>query len=156
MSTPSCVVLVPVAGHIEPACAHALHVLERHGYEVRCAYGYSAIDFGRSSLATGALDDGFDELLWIDSDMVFAPEDVERLRGHGVPIACGIYAKKGKPEFACEFLPGTRQIVFGAGGGLVEVRYAGCGFMLTRRAAYERMRQHLALPACNQRFGRPI
>jgi hypothetical protein len=156
LSPASCVILVPVAGTIDPRCEMGLAALERRGYTVRRAQGFSAIDFGRSVLASNALDDGFDELLWIDSDIIFHHDDVEKLRAHEVPVACGIYAKKAKGEFACEFLPGTRQLVFGKGGGLVEIRYAGCGFMLTRRAAYEQMRQRLGLPECNQRFGRPI
>ncbi len=73
-----------------------------------------------------------------------------------MPIAGGVYAKKGRPEFACEFLPGTRQVVFGAGGGLVEVRYLGSGFLLARREVYETVRTTLALAECNQHFGRAL
>jgi hypothetical protein len=156
MSNARCVVLVPVAATIDPRCEVALGALERRGYAVRRVLGYSAIDFGRSSMASLALADGFDEFLWIDSDIVFHPDDVERLRGHGVPLVGGVYAKKGKPEFACEFLPDTRQMTLGTGGGLVEVRYLGSGFLLARREVYEGIRQMLELPECNQQFGRPI
>ena len=154
--TSRCVILVPVGATIDPRCEAALAALERRGYAVRRVLGFSAIDFGRSSMASAALADGFDELMWIDSDIIFAPNDIEALRRHDVPLVCGIYAKKSKPEFACEFLPGTRQIIFGQGGGLCELRYTGCGFLLTRRAVYEQMRTQLALPECNQHFGQPI
>jgi hypothetical protein len=107
-------------------------------------------------MASEALRSGFDELLWVDADMAFNPDDVEKLRAHRLPIVCGIYAKKGRRQFACDFLPGTEQVVFGQGGGLLEVRYAGFGFMLTHRAVFGRMRQDLGLPECNQRFGAPI
>jgi hypothetical protein len=156
LSESSCIILVPIGSTIDPACEQALHVLERRGYTVRRSYDFSAIDFGRSVLASNALAEGFDELLWVDSDMVFHPDDVEKLRGHGLPIVAGIYAKKSRAEFACEFLHATPQIVFGKGGDLHEIRYAGCGFMLTRRAAYDQIRRQLALPECNQRFGLPI
>ena len=133
MSSSQCVILVPVGSTVDPRCEAGLAALERRGYPVRRVLGFSAIDFGRSSMASAALADGFDELMWIDSDIVFHPDDVETLRGRDVPLACGVYAKKNKPEFACEFLPGTRQIIFGQGGELCEVCYSGCGFLLSRR-----------------------
>ena len=156
MSASSCVVLVPVAGTIDPGCENSLQELERQGYPVRRAPGFSAIDFGRCVLASAALAEGFEELMWIDSDVVFHPDDVVRLRAHQLPIVCGIYAKKSRREFACDFLPGTRQVVFGKEGGLIEVRYTGFGFVLTRREVFETMRTRLELPACNQRFGQVI
>ena len=34
--------------------------------------------------------------MWIDSDVVFYTDDLERLRAHKLPLVCGIYAKKGR------------------------------------------------------------
>jgi hypothetical protein len=107
-------------------------------------------------MATKALDDGFDVLVWIDADMRFDPDDVDRLRTHGRPFVAAIGAKKGKRELACHVLPGTTEIVFGPRGGLVPLRYIGCAFVVTRRALYERMRTELDLPACNKQFGEHI
>jgi predicted O-methyltransferase YrrM len=130
--------------------------LERRGYEVRRVPGFSAIDFGRSVMTCDALRAGFDELLWIDSDIAFDPDDVDKLRSHDLPFVCGVYAKKGCREFACEFAPGTRSVEFGQAGGLTGLRYTGFGFALTRRAVYEAIKEKLNLPECNQRFGPPI
>ena len=58
--------------------------------------GFSAIDFGRCVIASEALRSGFEELMWIDSDVVFYTDDLERLRAHKLPLVCGIYAKKGR------------------------------------------------------------
>ena len=148
-----CVVLVPFSGAIELGCEEALQTLERRGYQVRRVPGFSAIDFGRCVMARDALLAGFDELMWVDSDVCFHPDDVEKLRSHQLPLACGLYAKKGKREFACEFLAGTERVNFGRTGGLMEIRYAGFGFMHTRRPVYHAIREQLQLPACNQRFG---
>jgi hypothetical protein len=52
-------------------------------------------------------------------------------------------------------LPGTKEVVFGQQGGLIEVLYAGTGFMLVRREVYEAIREKLQLPLCNERFGGP-
>ena len=124
MDPSRCVVLVPVGSYVEPACARGLAQLETRGYEVRRVSGYAAIDQGRSQMATDALADGFDELLWIDSDIAFDADSVEMLREHELPLVCGIYPKKGVRALACHVLPDTERIVFGDGGGLIEILYA--------------------------------
>ncbi len=154
----TCVVLVPVAGMIEPGCELGLGELERRGYSIRRAFGYSAIDFGRSVMASEALRDGFEELMWIDSDVNFHPDDIEKLRSHKLPLACGIYPKKNGKAFACSFNRADEDynVQFGPGGGLYEINYAGFGFVHTRRQLYETVRTQLQIPECNQRFGAPI
>ncbi|BCK53294.1 hypothetical protein [Nocardia wallacei] len=146
-----CVVLVPARDHIDPACEYNLRQLERLGYTVWRVFGVSAIDQGRNRLATKALAKGFDELMWIDSDVKFDPESVETLRSHDLPIVCGIYAKK-HPRFqpACGFLPGTREIHFGKHGGLMEIRHAAGGFLYTKREVYEKIAVHEKLPICQR------
>ena len=152
-----CVVLVPIGGQVVPACEEALAELERRGYPVRRVRGYSAIDQGRNQMATDALADGFDETMWIDSDVGFDPNDIDKLRRHNVPIVCGIYPQKGRRVLACHVLPGTEKLIFGDEGGLTEILYAGTGFLLVRREAYETIRRELQLPLCNERFGgRPM
>lgn len=143
-----CVVLVPTNRYIEPECEEALRELELRGYAVWRLYGCSAIDSARNRLATRAIDDGFEETLWIDADMAFNPDDVERLRSHDLPVACGIYAKRGGGDLAVSLLPGTREMTFGEGGGLAEVLYAAAGFLHVRRPVYEAIRQRFNLPVC--------
>src|SRR5439155_21239292 len=126
-------VLVPVGGAVERDCDAALRGLERRGQPVWRVPGYSAVDAARNQIATDALTQGFPELMWIDSDVVFDPDDVGRLRAHGLPFTCGLCPKKGPRQFGCEFLPGTPAVRFGRHGGQVEVRYCGFGFVHTRR-----------------------
>lgn len=149
----ACVVLVPIGGAIDPACDDALRELERRGHPVVRARGYSAVDAARNQLATDALARGFDELMWVDADVVFDPNDVETLRSHNLPVTCGLYPKKGPRQFACEFLPGTPSVMFGKKGGPTEVRYCGFGFTHVRRAVFEAVQRQFDLPVCNQRFG---
>ena len=61
--------LVPFSTFIHQECEDALKELERRGYPVRRVGGYAAIDQGRNQMATDALLDGFEETLWIDSDV---------------------------------------------------------------------------------------
>lgn len=151
-----CVVLVPYTGHIDQHCDDALKELERRGYPVRRVPGYAAIDQGRNQLATDALLNGFEETMWIDSDIGFHPDSVDRLRSHRLPMVCGIYAQKGKRAIACHIMPGTPNLVFGRDGGLQEILYAGAGFLHVRREVYLTVQQRLALPMCNERFRRPM
>jgi predicted O-methyltransferase YrrM len=110
------------------------------------------VDAARNQLASDALGAGFTELMWIDSDVVFDPDDVERLRAHNLPFTCGIYPKKGPREFACEFLPNTPQVRFGRHGGLAEIRYCGFGFTHIRKEVFVAIHQRFNLPVCNRRF----
>ena len=98
-------------------------------------------------MATDALGDGFAETMWIDSDVGFEPDDIDKLRSHQQPIVCGIYPQKGRRVLACHVMPGTEKLIFGEEGGLTEILYAGTGFLLVRRAAYEQIQQNLSL-AC--------
>ncbi|MFO0634061.1 MAG: hypothetical protein U0168_14540 [Nannocystaceae bacterium] len=143
-----CVVLVPVSHHIEPATQKALSCLEAAGYTVWRVYGLSDIARGRSKLASAALDAGFEQLMWIDADVVFDPDAVDRLRAHGLPMVCGIYPAKAARRLTCATLGEEPEFVFGEGGGLVELRYAATGFLLTHRSVYERVREHHRLPTC--------
>jgi hypothetical protein len=151
-----CAVLVPYAGFIHPPCEAGLRELERRGYIVRRVGGYAAVDQARNQAATDALLDGFAETMWIDADVEFAPDAVDRLRAHGLPIACGIYPQKGRRAIASNVLPGTPSLTFGQGGGLHEILYAGAGFLHVRREVYLRINHRLALPLANERFGSPV
>ena len=156
MSSPRrCVVLVPYLTHVEPVCDDGLRELERRGLEVRRYSSTAAIDRSRCEIATKALRDGFDELMWIDSDIKFDPDSVERLRAYDLPIVGGIYAKKGVQDLAVYFEAGTTELTMGEGGALVDVRYVGTGFLCTQRIVYDDIQRTFSLPACNTRFNSP-
>lgn len=148
-----CIVIVPVRTHVEEECAAGLAELQGRGYHIRQVVGQTAIDYARSKLASDALDSGYEEIMWIDSDVGFAAADVELLRSHQLPVVSGIYPQKGHRALASHLLPDTDRLVFGVGGGLVEILYAAGGFLLTHRRVYEAIREHEQLPYCNARFG---
>jgi hypothetical protein len=108
------VVLVPCyARALDPACDEALRQLEARGIPVRRIAGHASIDQARSQMATDALEAGFDELLWVDADVVFDPKDVDHIRNLGEPLVAGLYPKKGKRVLAAHMLPGVKRLVFG-------------------------------------------
>jgi len=107
-------------------------------------------------MATDALADGFEELLWCDSDIAFEPDVVEQVRSYGLPFVAAVYAKKNGKDLACVFPPERQNVGFGKSGGLCELRYAGFGFVLTHRCLFETIRGHFKLPNCNNRFDKPV
>lgn len=156
MDRSRCLVLTPFVSAIESPCQDMLAELKQLGYPVRCVRGYSAIDYARNELATQALDDGYEATMWVDSDISFDAEAVDRLRDHELPLVGALYAKKGLRKLACNLLPGTKNIQFGAKGGLFEVLYCGVGCLFVRRDCYRAIQEKLQLPVCNQRFGKRI
>ena len=119
-------------------------------------YGCPNVDIARAEIASQALREGATELMWIDADVQFNPNDVEKLRNHNLPICAGLYPKKGHAEMACHFLPGTERVMLGKQGGLIEMQFVGLGFAHTRAEVYSRMKEQFELPDCNQRFGPAI
>ena len=157
MSDPkTCVILVPSNFGIEAACERSLGKLEERGYPVWRVPGFSAIDQARNQLATDALAKGFEELFWLDGDTEFDPDAIETLRSHNLPVVSGIYPKKGQRALASRLLPGTKKIVFGQGGGVIEIMYAATGFLLTRRQVYDDIQRHCNLPVCNRQFNKAM
>jgi hypothetical protein len=151
-----CIVLVPYLTHIEPACERGLRALEQRGLEVRRYPSSAAIDRTRSEMATAVLDEGFDEVMWIDSDIVFEADDVARLRSHELPIAAGVYAKRGTGGLALHLEADCHELRVGEGGGLTTIRYVGFGFVLIRRQVFADVATTFALPSCNTKFGSPV
>lgn len=156
MSPEKCVILVPVGSHIERGCENGLLELEKRGYPVWRVRGYAAIDQGRNQMATDALRQGLEETMWIDSDVEFHADDVEKLRRHNLPITSAIYPRKGQRSLASHVMPGTEKIQFGKNGGLLEIKYAATGFLHVRRQAYADIQSKLSLPTCNEAFGSPM
>src|SRR5690349_1597950 len=105
-SNSKCVILVPAFGQPVPKCDAGLRQLEQRGFPVRRVGGFSAVDQGRNQMASDALNDGFAEMVFIDTDIGFEADAVERLRSHKLPIVAGLYPQPGARSLASELLPG--------------------------------------------------
>jgi hypothetical protein len=148
-------VLVPHLGGIVWECEQALRALETEGVRVVRREGCSAIDVARNEMASEALHDGAESILFIDSDIGFAPLDALRLLARPEPVVAGMYAKKGRRELASRFADGIEEVVFGASAfGLYPLKYAAAGFLRVKAATLRRMVEALDLPRCNTRWGR--
>lgn len=126
----------------------ALRELEKRGYAVFRKYNASDIGRARSIMATTALNDGFEYLMWIDSDMYFKADAVDQLLASGEPLIGAIYSIRGGLSHTSILMPGTREVIFGKGGGIIEVSALGTGFLMSHRDTYEAVRTQLTLPLC--------
>ncbi len=83
-----------------------------------------------------------DWLLFLDTDLVFHPEDIQKLYEYGtkkgVGVYCGTYPiKQLKPKVVFNNIAGAVPDA----DGIVEVREAGTGFMLIHRNVFEQMQE---------------
>src|SRR5262249_16731721 len=101
------------------------------------------------------LHDGFQAMLFIDSDIGFEPQDALRLLARPEPVVSGVYAKKGMRELASVFADDVKEILFGPEApGPYPLRYAAPCFLRIPASVLERMIRELKLPLCNTHWGR--
>jgi hypothetical protein len=143
------VVLVPYYSAVEKECDEGLRALGRAGVQVRRA-SFSAIDLLRNVMLSQALRDGFDRILFIDSDIGFDAADALRLLARPEPVVAGIYMKKNSRDYSGAFAAGINRVIFGpAAPGPYPMLYASAGFLRIRTEVLRQMIDELALPLCH-------
>lgn len=80
-----------------------------------------------------ALEGGFDDLVWIDSDIEWQPEWFFKLLDYTVDVVGGTYRKKGDREEYVVRVPGKTDPIT----GLMEVQGLGTGFLRMNRKAMQ-------------------
>ena len=82
-----------------------------------------------------ALEGGYDDLIWIDSDIEWQPEWIFQLLEYPVDVVGGTYRKKGdREEYVIRHLT-THPVV--SQNGLIEVSGLGTGFLRMNRRAMQ-------------------
>jgi hypothetical protein len=125
----------PLIGHYGFINNDALVNRARNNFAAEFLRGIRTVDGkGAESLTQ------FEWLLFLDTDLVFAPADIERLfrvaQRSGPGIYAGGYAlKRLQPGFVYNPQPGAVPDA----EGVLEVREAGSGFMLIHREVFARM-----------------
>lgn len=83
----------------------------------------------RNRLANKAINEGFDRVLWLDSDMVFQPDIVDTLEFCEKPFVCGAFQSRRPPYSSCVFkdirLKSLERV---KEYGLQPFKVDGCGF----------------------------
>ena len=112
------------------------------------------IDVTRESMVKAALDNGFEWIFFLDSDVILPKDALQKLFDDKNPLVCGLYKgkkpngffwaawMKGKtPEGKEAFVP-----VASWSGRLFEVDVIGTGCMLIHRSVFEGIRAKTDLP----------
>lgn len=57
----------------------------------------SLIYDSRNLLSLYAIENKYDNVLWLDSDMIFPPDTLQRLEAHNVDMVTGLYVRRHEP-----------------------------------------------------------
>lgn len=100
--------------------------------------GESPVGRSRNSLTAQFLKTDCTDILFIDSDLVFSGEQIERIVQHEEDVVGGAYFFKaqGRPRVCSNPKDGCDQI---GENGLLEVAYIGTGFLRVRRHVFDQM-----------------
>jgi hypothetical protein len=94
----------------------------------------------RADLAAEAVNLGADAILWLDSDMVFPVDALEKLIEHGKDIVACNYSTRREPLSMTAFLEGNETLwIEDDSTGLAEVVSCGMGVMLTSAKVFTSM-----------------
>lgn len=105
---------------------------------IRPQVGDSSPSRVRNTLVHAFLESDCDQLLFIDSDLSFTPQDIQRLIGHKELVVGGFYCAKQQ---------GNAKLIFNAlesnppcrADGMQKVKFMGTGLLKVRRPVFEMM-----------------
>lgn len=148
-----CVVLVPFRDHIGYETEECLDATEKLGIQIARLPGQSAIEFSRSEMASIALMQGYESILFVDSDMVFNPPDVKYIFDRPEPVVAGLYSQK-RYEHMNAILDGSvEDIKIGLGGEDYPAMCVGAGFLRIKADALRTLIDVHSLPLCTSHGG---
>jgi hypothetical protein len=102
-----------------------------------CKVGGAGIARARNNCVYEFKKTNRDWLMWVDSDIRWGPQHLERLVGHNVPIVGGLYTHKTRNTVWCIDRADLKGPDFNT--GLQACEKIGTGFMLTHRDVYTQM-----------------
>jgi len=140
---------IPSARYIETECVTSLFEMEKTGdIELVIPKSYS-VDVGRNIIAKYAQENGFDYIMWVDSDMILPKNTLVRLLSHDKDIVAGVYSYKvlgNKEVVAKRFQDETREEYdnltikeIKESSGLIEVDGFGFGCVLTKTSMFDKI-----------------
>lgn len=99
-------IAIPCMDMIQTQFVRSLLSLRITG-ECQISFGVGSLVYdSRNQLAGKAINEGFDRVLWLDSDMTFGPDLMERLSqrlDEGREFVSGLYFRRKKPLLPCLF-----------------------------------------------------
>jgi hypothetical protein len=144
-STPTLFIATPcldgnVSAHYTAALVRTMTRLQQRGWrspQIDFEIGNSLIADARNKLVARFLASDCSDLVFVDADLSWSPDDLLRLASYDTPFVAGVYQRKSraKVDFA---------VKFGSAIGmdsqqLIAVDRVGTGFMRLRRDCVEKM-----------------
>lgn len=96
-------ICVPCMDSVPAQFAQSLACLEKEGQTAVAFQISSLIYTARNELAKKAIEMEADQVLWLDSDMVFQPDILKRLMAHDRDIVSGLYFRRVPPFYPVVF-----------------------------------------------------
>ena len=130
----------------ESLCKLIQHLSDiRVDYEVKFLAG-SLIYTARDELAITAINDGYTHILWLDSDMQFAPSLFDELWAAKKPFVSGIYRSRRSPYAICLFdIDHESDRVLSVPDEIFEIAACGFGCVLMETAVAEEIKRRAGL-----------
>lgn len=140
---------IPTDKYIETACFESIYNMDKCGHDVEmCTCMGYGVDTARNILAEEAINNEYDYVLWVDSDMVIPADALKRLLSHGKDIVSGLYSYKVllRDEVCCLKKVGDRYGNYKASEivklhDLLEVDAFGFGCALTSVKALKSIKE---------------
>jgi glycosyltransferase involved in cell wall biosynthesis len=109
-------------------------------FDVLYITGESLVQRARNNAVCAFLESRFQRLLFIDADIEFQPEDIQKLWNLDEPVCCGTYPFKriGMKTTAWK---DRRLVDLDQLHGPTEIDYAATGFLMVKREVFEDMRE---------------
>jgi len=136
----SLLVAIPIHGYGETAFWKSLLRLQEDligavNHDFLIIENESLIQRARNNAVTTFLETDYERLLFIDSDIEFKVEDVEKLWNLNADVAVAAYPMKRKDEPASAWVDGD-LVNLDELSSVVEVDFAGTGFMMIKRHVF--------------------
>lgn len=139
-------IAIPCMDTVRYEFAESLANLCKHLSEIGVDYDLewhatSLIYMAREQLADKAINDSYDYVLWLDTDMVFTPDMFDLLRGLNEPFATGVYRARRSPYcFVLKDINDKDKRVMELPSEPFEVAACGFGFVLIQTSALYEVR----------------
>ena len=102
--------------------------------------GESLVQRARNSTIRSFLKTDFERMIFIDADIEFIPEDIEKLYNLDKPVCCGTYPMK-KTGIKSSAWKDGKLVNINKLKGPTEIDYAATGFLMVKRFVFEQMKE---------------
>lgn len=96
-------------------------------------------DMARNTICQQVLQNGYEFVFFLDSDVIPPPDTIHRLMAHRQPFISGVYHRRSPPHGIPVMLKGGKWITEYPANRLIEVDLVGAGCLLIHRSVLERV-----------------